>query len=704
VASADPNAPGPNAYVVSPTGFPGPWLPDGLDSGWIAPQADQSVGNAVGSYEYQTTIDLTGYDPRAVALVGRFASDNELTDILVNGVSTGISDSVDQFTAFTTYTIAPKYFRAGVNTLDFVVKNDGGPTGFRNAMTVAATQSSAPLPQHLPAGLRDGDVGAVGLPGSAAYAGATFSVVASGADIWGTADAFHDVYQSLAGDGTIIARVDSLGDTDPWAKAGVMIRETMDPSSPFVDMLVTPGNGTALQDRAGFGAQCATTAGPVATAPYWVELVRTGSVFTGAVSADGVNWTVVGSVFVGMSTDVYVGLAVTAHNKATLTTATFDQVAITSQTVVGDRAINCGGGAAGTFLPDQDFFGGNLSATGNAIDTSGVVNPAPQAVYQTERWGPDTCVVPNLTPNALYTVRLHFAEIYWTSSGQRQFDVAINGVPVLTNFDIVATAGAADKAVVETFTAHATADGKIIIQLTNGAVNFPKCSGIEVLAHHLSDTVQASGAVVQAVAGQTFQRTVATLTDAAGLSAQDFTATIYWGDGAVSAGTLQPNPAGGYTIVGSHVYKGTGMHQVVVMMGDVPARLRFQVTGTALVVRAQAAAPAATGASAAPANSASIDDDQLSWRALASTTLDGWSFTGTGDGSPDVGSAPRVGQEHLPADPDNSRHDTAGLPSGLPSAAPPAGRHRYAQAWPAVAETDFATAWEDGAAPEDEAP
>jgi hypothetical protein len=80
-------------------------------------------------------------------------------------------------------------------------------------------------------------------------------------------------------------------------------------------------------------------------------------------------------------------------------------------------AIDSGGGAAGSFLADTDVSGGSTYSTTAAIDTSGVTNPAPQAVYQTERYGNFTYTIPGLTPGASYTVRLHFAEIYWNGPG-----------------------------------------------------------------------------------------------------------------------------------------------------------------------------------------------------------------------------------------------------------------------------------------------
>ena len=65
----------------------------------------------------------------------------------------------------------------------------------------------------------------------------------AGGDIWGTADQFHYVWQALSGDGSISARVISQTNTDPWAKARVMLRQSTNAGDPFYDAMVTPGNG-----------------------------------------------------------------------------------------------------------------------------------------------------------------------------------------------------------------------------------------------------------------------------------------------------------------------------------------------------------------------------------------------------------------------------------------------------------------------------
>ncbi|HEY4033732.1 MAG TPA: thaumatin family protein [Ktedonobacteraceae bacterium] len=143
--------------------------------------------------------------------------------------------------------------------------------------------------------------------------------------------------------------------------------------------------------------------------------------------------------------------------------------------------INTGGGANSPFAADEYGNGGIASKTKAAIDASGVSNPAPQGVYQTYRYGNFSYSIPNLVPNASYTVHLDFAETYWTKAGQRIFNVKLNGQQVLSNFDILAAVGRANKAIVKQFSATADPTGKITIQFIrikdNALVN-----GIEVFA------------------------------------------------------------------------------------------------------------------------------------------------------------------------------------------------------------------------------
>jgi hypothetical protein len=149
-------------------------------------------------------------------------------------------------------------------------------------------------------------------------------------------------------------------------------------------------------------------------------------------------------------------------------------------TTLATYRINCGGSAASPYTADQYYSGGTARKVTNSINTTGVTNPAPQAVYQAERYGTATYTLPNLTAGASYTVRLHFAELYWTASGKRKFNVAINGTTVLSNFDIYAATGARYKAVVREFTTTANASGQIVIKLTT-VTNNATIEGIEIV-------------------------------------------------------------------------------------------------------------------------------------------------------------------------------------------------------------------------------
>jgi hypothetical protein len=162
-------------------------------------------------------------------------------------------------------------------------------------------------------------------------------------------------------------------------------------------------------------------------------------------------------------------------------------------------AINVNGSATGSFSADGNSFTwtnaartagdgeaipavhGGVGAVGTAINTSGVSNPAPASVYQTYRWGIMTFNANQLVSGQPYRVRLHFAETHWNNPGQRLFDVYLNGWKVLDNFDVLASAGGKNRAIVREFTAFANSDGRIIVQTLPRGADQPMVCGIEVL-------------------------------------------------------------------------------------------------------------------------------------------------------------------------------------------------------------------------------
>ncbi len=152
-----------------------------------------------------------------------------------------------------------------------------------------------------------------------------------------------------------------------------------------------------------------------------------------------------------------------------------------AQTLLPVLQINAGGGAVAPFVADTDFNTGNQFSSGAAIDVSGASNPAPQGVYQTVRWAPTfNYTIRGLNANSSYLLRLHFCELSFNGSGQRVFNVTINGSNVLSNFDIFATAGAMNKAVIKEFTVNADSSGQILIAFSRGTADNPETAGIEV--------------------------------------------------------------------------------------------------------------------------------------------------------------------------------------------------------------------------------
>jgi len=159
-------------------------------------------------------------------------------------------------------------------------------------------------------------------------------MTASGADIWAVngveADEFHYAYKMLNGAGSMVARVVSVEQTDVWAKAGVMIRESLNPDSSHAMMVITPAQGASFQRRPGTGATSLNTDSTGIVAPYWVKIDRSISGnFTGSISTNGTTWTTVGSENIQMSSNVYIGLAVTAHNATATCQAVFSNVTTT---------------------------------------------------------------------------------------------------------------------------------------------------------------------------------------------------------------------------------------------------------------------------------------------------------------------------------------------------------------------------------------
>ncbi len=190
--------------------------------------------------------------------------------------------------------------------------------------TLSCNTNCSPLPTRW----TTQDIGDIGIAGSACFENGIFTLSGSGNDIWDTQDAFRFAYKTLVGDGIITARVLTQDATNEWNKCGIMFRESLTPGSRNVFIALTSGNGAAFQNRLvtdDYSNNINTGAG--IQAPYWLRLVKNGSVYTAFISSDSIAWTQLGDAVdagFGNGIPVYAGLAITSHNNAVLSTAAID--------------------------------------------------------------------------------------------------------------------------------------------------------------------------------------------------------------------------------------------------------------------------------------------------------------------------------------------------------------------------------------------
>lgn len=165
---------------------------------------------------------------------------------------------------------------------------------------------------------------------SATYENGTFSIESAGSDIWGSLDQFALVSIDTSGNTSISARVISQTNTDPWAKSGLMIRESSAPNSAFVMLCATPGNGLALQWRENTAEQCGNLGLGSFALPVYLKLSKSGSIYRAYKSSDGSSWTLLGSKTLGhpFSEPYLSGMEVLSHNAQLLNLAKFDNVII----------------------------------------------------------------------------------------------------------------------------------------------------------------------------------------------------------------------------------------------------------------------------------------------------------------------------------------------------------------------------------------
>ncbi|MDT0123126.1 fibronectin type III domain-containing protein [Paenibacillus sp. RRE4] len=218
----------------------------------------------------------------------------------VNGTLVGSSSSSDYtdkgLLAGTTYTYTVRAYDAKGNL--------SSASSSLQSSTLSSTSSQIPL--------LSSDIGSVGVAGSFSYSGGTYTLKASGNDVWNKTDEFRFAYVPLKGDGSIIARVVSLTNTYSSAKAGVMVRESLLGFGSNVYVALKPSQAV-FQNRTAPGAATNSNTASTQAAPYWVKAVRKGNTVTGYISTDGSTWTQAGSSTISSASTAYIGLAATCR-------------------------------------------------------------------------------------------------------------------------------------------------------------------------------------------------------------------------------------------------------------------------------------------------------------------------------------------------------------------------------------------------------
>jgi hypothetical protein len=338
------------AAIVPTTGSDSSWLTDAspalvaegnaqltlsVNAASLAPgvfAGEASIGTASG-VSGGAIVELTVTAPPApTGLTATALSDPAVVLAWVNHTAVPMAMQIDRSTAadfsrnLVTFT-AP----AGATGYTDTTAASGTTYYYRVRATTTAAQSDPSLTVSVTVNASifaaESDIGPVSLAGSSSLANGIYTVTGAGADIGGTSDSFHYVYQTLSGDGQIVVRVTGVQNTSSLAKAGIMIRASLAANAPEESILLTRSSGILAE--ACTGTKIATTTRTGLSAPYWLKLVRSGGKFQSFISSNGTTWSALRSDSISMPTTVDIGLAVTSHNPAALNSATFDHVTVT---------------------------------------------------------------------------------------------------------------------------------------------------------------------------------------------------------------------------------------------------------------------------------------------------------------------------------------------------------------------------------------
>jgi regulation of enolase protein 1 (concanavalin A-like superfamily) len=254
-----------------------------------------------------------------VAIIDVLANDtdNEGDSLFIEDFSAPLSGQLKRFGNLLVYKSNPHSLSDSFT----YTSNDGLNSSNKASVYIKVLNKNQPCYPWLST-----DVGDAAITGSLQCKNKSMIVTASGSDIWNTFDGFHYAYQVIQGDGELVVRVSDFEATNEWAKAGIMVRESLSGGSKMALVCITNKNGVATNHRRESGKQSESgEAIPEMKSPCWLKLTKKGNSVHYFASENGSTWKALGSIEINLNSTVYMGFALTSHNNDELAKAIFTQ-------------------------------------------------------------------------------------------------------------------------------------------------------------------------------------------------------------------------------------------------------------------------------------------------------------------------------------------------------------------------------------------
>lgn len=287
---------------------------DSVEKFWARYVLNAPVGNLAPTASFESPLNGASYDePASISLVEVNAADS---DGSISNVKLYINDVFIRQENVFPYLWKPSQdsqltnLAAGTYVLKAVATDNDGAT---KTVSISVTVKGEGT---LPDNQVSSDIGNTGISTLAAFDNGSYLISASGKDIWGSADSFGFVNENASGDVEVTAQVESIENTNVWAKAGVMIRESLAANSKHAMIVITPSKGVSFQRRTATGGKSSHTTLAGIQAPEFVRVLRMGNAFSAYYSSDNNVWFPLNTVSIPMAANTHVGLAVTSHDNS----------------------------------------------------------------------------------------------------------------------------------------------------------------------------------------------------------------------------------------------------------------------------------------------------------------------------------------------------------------------------------------------------